>query len=116
MPDLVLILRYRKAVTYGFHVLLGALETHETPTSYEVRFAETADATAAAIKEALGTARRVLVLWSFYSPDAAALAVELASIKAAAPGAVHQRVPVVRHRPERAGVQRAGPGVAVLPR
>jgi len=29
------------------------------------------------------------VLWSFYSPDAAALAVELASIKAAAPGAVH---------------------------
>jgi B12-binding domain/radical SAM domain protein len=86
-PELVLILRYRKAVTYGFHVLLGALETHETATSYEVRFAESAEATIAAINEA--TARRVLVLWSFYSPDAAALAVELASIKAAAPGAVH---------------------------
>ena len=39
MNDLVLILRYRKAVTYGFHVLLGALETHETATTYEVRFA-----------------------------------------------------------------------------
>src|SRR4051812_49434922 len=30
VSDLVLILRYRKAVTYGFHVLLGALETHAT--------------------------------------------------------------------------------------
>jgi B12-binding domain/radical SAM domain protein len=87
--DLVLILRYRKAVTYGFHVLLGALETHETSTRYEVRFAESADATVAAIEDALGTARRVLVLWSFYSPDAAALAEELATIKAGAPGATH---------------------------
>ena len=41
---LVLILRYRKAVTYGFHVLLGALEEHESATPYEVRFAETAAA------------------------------------------------------------------------
>ena len=89
MSDLVLVVRYRKAVTYGFHALLGALETHDTPTSYEVRFAESADATIAEIKDALSTARRVLVLWSFYSPDAAALADELASIKAAAPGAVH---------------------------
>ena len=36
MSDLVLILRYRKAVTYGFHALLGAIETHETATRYEV--------------------------------------------------------------------------------
>ena len=89
MNDLVLILRYRKAVTYGFHVLLGALETHETATTYEVRFAESADATIASIKDALGSARRVLVLWSFYSPDAAALADEVTAIKAAAPGAIH---------------------------
>jgi B12-binding domain/radical SAM domain protein len=87
--DLVLILRYRKAVTYGFHVLLGALETHETSTSYDVRFAESADATIASIEDALRSAERVLVLWSFYSPDAAALAGELAVIKAAAPGATH---------------------------
>lgn len=87
--DLVLILRYRKAVTYGFHVLLGALETHRTATSYDVRFAESVDATIEAVREALPSARRVLVLWSFYSPDAAALAEELAAIKAAAPGAVH---------------------------
>ncbi|MEV4639775.1 TIGR04013 family B12-binding domain/radical SAM domain-containing protein [Actinoplanes sp. NPDC049548] len=83
-PDLVLILRYRKAVTYGFHVLLGALEEHPTTTRYEVRFGETPEATAAHIREA--TAKRVLVLWSFYSPDAAALAEELAAIRALADG------------------------------
>jgi B12-binding domain/radical SAM domain protein len=85
--DLVLILRCRKAVTYGFHVLLGALETHVTATRYDVRFATSLDATIEAIRDA--RAARVLVLWSFYSPDAAALASELAAIKAAAPGAIH---------------------------
>jgi B12-binding domain/radical SAM domain protein len=87
--DVVLILRYRKAVSYGFHVLLGALEEHVTATSYEVRFAESAAATAAQIRAAAGS--RVLVLWSFYSPDAAALAAELAEIRALADG------PHVRH-------------------
>ncbi|WP_432977809.1 TIGR04013 family B12-binding domain/radical SAM domain-containing protein [Dactylosporangium sp. CA-233914] len=87
MRDLVLILRYRKAVTYGHHVLLAALEEHPTTTDYEVVFAESAAATVEAIRSA--HADRVLVLWSFYSPDAAALAEELAGIKAAAPRAVH---------------------------
>jgi B12-binding domain/radical SAM domain protein len=86
VPDLVLILRYRKAVTYGFHALLGALETHETATSYEVIFAESAQATIEAIQ---GRPTRKLVLWSFYSPDFAALTEELATIKKAAPGAIH---------------------------
>jgi radical SAM superfamily enzyme YgiQ (UPF0313 family) len=80
--DLLLVLRYRKAVSYGFHALLGALEEHATPTSYEVRFAGTAEATAAEIRSALGRARRVLVLWSFYSPDAEAMAAELAAVRA----------------------------------
>ncbi|MEV8515481.1 TIGR04013 family B12-binding domain/radical SAM domain-containing protein [Dactylosporangium sp. NPDC051484] len=88
-PDLVLVLRYRKAVTYGFHVLLGALEEHETATSYEVVFAETPEATITEIEAGLNRAKRVLVLWSFYSPDAEALAAELTTIKAAAPGALH---------------------------
>ncbi len=87
MTDLVLVLRYRKAVTYGFHTLLAALEEHPTDTRYEVVFAESAQATIDAITAAGGT--RTLVLWSFYSPDAAALAGELATIKAAAPGATH---------------------------
>ncbi|MFI6229636.1 TIGR04013 family B12-binding domain/radical SAM domain-containing protein [Micromonospora echinospora] len=81
-PALVLVLRYRKAVTYGFHVLLGALEEHRTDTPYEVRFGETPEATATHIRTALdGGAQRVLVLWSFYSPDAEALAGELALIR-----------------------------------
>ncbi|MFE0593020.1 TIGR04013 family B12-binding domain/radical SAM domain-containing protein [Micromonospora echinospora] len=81
-PALVLVLRYRKAVTYGFHVLLGALEEHRTDTPYEVRFGETPEATATHIRTALdGGAQRVLVLWSFYSPDAETLAGELALIR-----------------------------------
>src|SRR5256885_3310955 len=87
MLDLAIVLRYRRAVTYGHHALLAALEEHGTGTSYEVRFATDAASCAAEIERA--RAQRVLVLWSFYSPDAAALAAELAWIKAAAPGAVH---------------------------
>jgi|GEM_PF-4718890 len=89
MLDLVLVLRYRKAVTYGFHTLLAALEEHETPVRYEVRFATSVDACAAEIRRATAIAGRTLVLWSFYSPDAEQLAAELAGIKSAAPGATH---------------------------
>jgi hypothetical protein len=67
-PDLVLVLRYRKAVTYGFHVLLGALEEHETATRFEVRFGDTEQSTAEHIRAAQAEGARVLVLWSFYSP------------------------------------------------
>src|SRR5947209_19751974 len=89
MPDLdlLLVLRYRKAVTYGHHTLLAALEEHATGVRYEVRFATDAAACVEEIRNA--RARRVLVLWSFYSPDAAALAGELATIREGAPGAVH---------------------------
>ncbi|MEU4420204.1 TIGR04013 family B12-binding domain/radical SAM domain-containing protein [Actinoplanes sp. NPDC024001] len=83
-PELVLVLRYRKAVTYGFHVLLGALGEHETATRYEVRFGETIEETARHIRDAGET--RTLVLWSFYSPDAVALAEELRQIRARADG------------------------------
>ncbi|BEL07878.1 hypothetical protein Q0Z83_060690 [Actinoplanes sichuanensis] len=82
-------LRYRKAVTYGFHALLGALGQHETATRYEVRFGESVEETARHIREAAGV--RTLVLWSFYSPDAAALAEELKQIRQLAdpPGVIH---------------------------
>ncbi|GIE75547.1 B12-binding domain-containing radical SAM protein [Actinoplanes philippinensis] len=83
-PELVLVLRYRKAVTYGFHVLLGALGQHETATRYEVRFGESVEETAQHIREAGNV--RTLVLWSFYSPDAAALAEELSQIRELADG------------------------------
>ncbi|RZU49513.1 B12-binding domain/radical SAM domain protein [Krasilnikovia cinnamomea] len=89
--DLVLVLRYRKAVTYGFHVLLGALEEHKTTTRFDVRFGDTPESTAQHIETALAEGARVLVLWSFYSPDAAGLAQELAEIRKLADG------PGVRH-------------------
>src|SRR5262245_57149466 len=84
--DLVLVLRYRKAVTYGFHVLLGALGQHETDTRFEVRFGETPEATAGHVKAGVEGGARVLVLWSFYSPDAAAMADELKLIRSLADG------------------------------
>lgn len=56
--DLVLVLRYRKAVTCGFHVLLDALGEHESPTRHAVRFGEGAEETARHIREA-GDARTV---------------------------------------------------------
>jgi B12-binding domain/radical SAM domain protein len=79
--DLVLVLRYRKAVTYGFHTLLGALEEHATEVRYTVSFATTVAGTVEAIEAGLVAAARVVVLWSFYSPDAAALAAELGEIR-----------------------------------
>ncbi|MFC7480581.1 radical SAM protein [Luedemannella flava] len=81
--DVSIVLRYRKAVTYGHHTLLAALEEHETPVRHEVRFGTDAATTVAEIRAALGGAARVLVLWSFYSPDAEGLAAELAGIRAA---------------------------------
>jgi B12-binding domain/radical SAM domain protein len=81
--DVLLVLRYRKAVTYGHHTLLAALEEHRTPVTYEVAFGTDAQTTVAAIRDGLTRAGRVLVLWSFYSPDALALAAELAEIRAA---------------------------------
>jgi hypothetical protein len=74
VSDLVLVLRYRKAVTYAFHALLGALETPATATRYEVQFAESAAATIDAIRAA---SAKTLVLLSFYSPDFAALSEEV---------------------------------------
>jgi hypothetical protein len=94
-PDLVLIVLFRNAVTYGFHALLGALETHETATRYEVQFAESAQATIDAIRAA---SAKTLVLWSFYPPDFAPLSEEVQAIKAAAPGAIHVAGGVHAHR------------------
>jgi B12-binding domain/radical SAM domain protein len=80
--DLAIVLRYRKAVTYGHHTLLAALEEHPARVSHDVAFGVDVASTVAAIRDGLDRADRVLVLWSFYSPDAAALADELALIRA----------------------------------
>ncbi|MEU8192298.1 TIGR04013 family B12-binding domain/radical SAM domain-containing protein [Microbispora amethystogenes] len=78
--DVSVVVRYRKAVTYGVHALLGAMETAKAEC--DLRLGVTAEETAAHI--AASTADRVLVLWSFYSPDAEAMAAELAAVRALA--------------------------------
>jgi B12-binding domain/radical SAM domain protein len=79
---LAIVLRYRKALTYGHHTLLAALEEHPSREPYTVAFGVDVDSTVAAIRTGLAQADRVLVLWSFYSPDATRLAGELAQIRA----------------------------------
>jgi len=84
------VVRYRKAVTYGVHALLAALEA--AGADCEVRLAASPAACAAQIADA--TADRVLVLWSFYSPDADAMSAELNDIRAPVP---HHAVGRVLH-------------------
>ncbi|MBB5075798.1 TIGR04013 family B12-binding domain/radical SAM domain-containing protein [Nonomuraea endophytica] len=81
------VVRYRKAVTYGVHALLAALE--RAGAECEIHFGATAAETAALIAASGG--ERVLVLWSFYSPDAEAMAAELAVVRELAddPRALH---------------------------
>ncbi|MFI7130216.1 cobalamin-dependent protein [Nonomuraea sp. NPDC050153] len=76
------VVRYRKAVTYGVHALLAALET--AGVEHELRLGTTPEETAEHITA--GQADRVLVLWSFYSPDAEAMAAELATVRSLSGG------------------------------
>nr|WP_063792145.1 TIGR04013 family B12-binding domain/radical SAM domain-containing protein [Nonomuraea pusilla] len=76
------VVRYRKAVTYGIHAVLAALET--AGVEHELLLGTTPEETAAHITSAAGD--RVLVLWSFYSPDAEAMAAELALVRSLSGG------------------------------
>ncbi|MEO3783877.1 TIGR04013 family B12-binding domain/radical SAM domain-containing protein [Actinocorallia sp. B10E7] len=80
--EVSVVVRYRKAVTYGVHALLAALEASDAEC--ELRYGTTPEETAAEI--AASRADRVLVLWSFYSPDAEAMAAELATVRSLADG------------------------------
>jgi B12-binding domain/radical SAM domain protein len=82
VADVSVVVRYRKAVTYGVHALLAALETAEI--EHDLRLGTTPEETAEHITAS--EAGRVLVLWSFYSPDAEDMAAELATVKALSGG------------------------------
>ncbi|MGW4795424.1 cobalamin-dependent protein [Nonomuraea sp. NPDC004297] len=71
------VVRYRKAVTYGVHALLAALQS--SGVEHELRLGTTPEETAGHIQAS--DADRVLVLWSFHSPDAEAMAAELAEVR-----------------------------------
>ena len=90
VADVCVVVRYRKAVTYGVHALMAALEA--AGADCDVRLGATARECADHIAAAAASAGAVLVLWSFYSPDADAMVAELAAVRAATPGAAAPRV------------------------
>ena len=80
---LTVVWAYRRTGKFAFHVLTGALETDPRTAGVPVVFANGVDAVVAAVREALARdGGRVLVGWSFYSPDAAQMFDELRAVKA----------------------------------
>ncbi len=73
---------YRRTGKFAFHVLTGALETDPRTAAVPIEFANGVDAVVAAVQQALARGDRVLVGWSFYSPDFAAMTQELAAVRA----------------------------------
>jgi len=90
VADVCVVVRYRKAVTYGVHALMAALEA--AGADCDVRLGATARECADHIAAAAASAGAVLVLWSFYSPDTDAMVAELAAVRAATPEAAAPRV------------------------
>lgn len=83
MAGLTVVLHYRRTATYGLNVLLGAVE-QELGVQPGLRL-ETASGIEAALAAATVAAERgdrVLVAWSFYSPELPAVAAELARFHA----------------------------------
>lgn len=80
---LTVVWAYRRTGKFAFHVLTGALEIDARTAHVPIEFANGVDATVAAITKALQQPEaRVLVGWSFYSPDAAEMTAELQAVRA----------------------------------
>ncbi|MCU0862274.1 MAG: TIGR04013 family B12-binding domain/radical SAM domain-containing protein [Planctomycetes bacterium] len=80
---LTVVWAYRRTGKFAFHVLTGALETDPRTAAVPIEFANGVDAVVAAITNALAApGARVLVGWSFYSPDAIEMTAELQAVKA----------------------------------
>jgi B12-binding domain/radical SAM domain protein len=82
MTAVTVVWAYRRTGKFAFHVLTGALETDSRTAAVPIAFGNGPAAIVAAIREALAAGHRVLVGWSFYSPDFAAMTAELASVQA----------------------------------
>lgn len=81
--DVAVVWAYRRTGKFAFHVLTGALETDARTKDVPIEFANGVDAVVTAITASLANgASRVLVGWSFYSPDAAEMTAELHAVKA----------------------------------
>jgi hypothetical protein len=69
---------YRRTGKFALHALTGALETDARTAAVPITFANGVDAVVTAVQQALaGGEARVLVGWSFYSPDFGPMAEEL---------------------------------------
>jgi len=80
---LTVVWAYRRTGKFAFHVLTGALETDPRTAAVPIEFANGVEAVVAAIGNALAApAARVLVGWSFYSPDFVLLRDELHAVRA----------------------------------
>ncbi|MEQ1634392.1 MAG: TIGR04013 family B12-binding domain/radical SAM domain-containing protein, partial [Planctomycetota bacterium] len=74
---------YRRTGKFAFHVLTGALETDPRTKDVPIEFGNGVDAVVTAIMTAIENgATRVLVGWSFYSPDAIEMTAELRAVRA----------------------------------
>ena len=83
MPDVSVVWAYRRTGKFAFHVLTGALGAAADTRHVAIEFASGPQAVVDAIRAARGRSHRVLVGWSFYSPDYAQMVGELAEVRAA---------------------------------
>ena len=73
----------------GLNVVTAALDADARTANLDVRFVKDTDAMVAALDESSSAGRRALALWSFYSPDFAAAASDLAAVKARTSAGLH---------------------------
>jgi radical SAM superfamily enzyme YgiQ (UPF0313 family) len=82
VEQLRIVVRERRTNTYGMNAVLGALDEGGLASEWSVVFASSIEELTAAIADGLDIAARVLVAWSFYSPDAPAAFREVAATRA----------------------------------
>lgn len=83
MAALGLIFNYRRTGKFAFHALAGSLEVEPDTREIPIDFPTGVPALIEAIRSQLQQHARVLVGWSFYSPDAARMCADLAAVRAA---------------------------------
>ena len=77
MVPVTVVWAYRRTGKFAFHVLTGSLEADPRTAGIPIEFGNGVAAIAAAVQQALARGARVLVGWSFYSPDFSTLTKEL---------------------------------------
>lgn len=82
MPPLRVVWAYRRTGKFASHVLTGALATDVRTAAVPIEFANGVAAIVAAARQGLLAGQRVLIGWSFYSPDFAEMTAELRAVRA----------------------------------